>query len=157
MKEPADLIKDDIHTKRGLSCADCHGGDKSSLDISVAKDPAKGFVGKPKRNDMPDFCAKCHSDTTFMRRYNPNIPMDQLAKYNTSQHGKLNAQGDQKVAVCTSCHDHHGIRTKTDPISPTYITNVPATCAWCHSDKEYMKDYKIPTTQMEEYAKRVHA
>lgn len=156
LKEAADLVKEDIHTKRGLSCSDCHGGDKTTLDMSAAKDPAKGFVGKPKRNDIPAFCAKCHSDPTFMRRYNPNIPMDQLAKYNTSQHGKLNAQGDVKVAVCTSCHDHHGIKTKTDPLSPTYITNVPATCAWCHSDKEYMKDYKIPTNQMEEYAKSVH-
>ncbi len=155
-KEPVDKISHDVHSKRGLSCADCHGGDRTKEDFDEAKDPAKGFIGRPKRNEIPGFCGKCHSDPAYMRRYNPNIQTDQLAKYMESQHGKLNAQGDQKVAVCISCHDVHGIREKADPRAPIFITNAPMRCASCHADKEYMKDYSIPTDQMEEYSHGVH-
>lgn len=155
-KEPAEMIEIDVHFKRGLSCADCHGGDPTKNDFTEAKDPAKGFIGKPKRNDIPLFCGRCHADPAYMRRFNPNIPTDQLAKYKESQHGKLNDQGDQKVAVCISCHDVHGIREKTDPLAPVFITNAPNRCASCHADKEYMKDYSIPTDQMEEFEHSIH-
>lgn len=155
-KEPADKIGQDIHFKRGLSCADCHGGDPTKDDFSEAKDPAKGFIGKPKRNDIPNFCGKCHADPGYMRRFNPNIQTDQLAGYNKSQHGQLNAQGDQKVAVCISCHDVHGIKEINDPSAPVFITNIPKRCGSCHADKEYMKDYSVPTDQLAEYEKSVH-
>ncbi|MDP3790937.1 MAG: cytochrome c3 family protein [Candidatus Omnitrophota bacterium] len=155
-KEPTDKIEGDVHFKRGLSCSDCHGGDSTKEDFTEAKDTGKGFIGKPKRNDIPLFCGKCHADPAYMRKFNPNIQTDQLAKYNESQHGKLNAQGDQKVAVCVSCHDVHGIREKNDPLSPIFITNAPKRCASCHADKEYMKEYSIPTNQMEEYEQGVH-
>lgn len=149
-------ITNDVHFKRGLSCVDCHGGDNATDDFVSAKDETKGFVGKPARNDIPNLCARCHSDASYMRRFNPNIPTDQLSKYNVSQHGTLNAAGDKKVAVCTSCHDAHGIRSKDDPLSPVYITNVPHTCGWCHSDKGYMKEYNIPTNQLDEFKQSVH-
>ncbi len=155
-KEPADKIESDVHFKRGLSCVDCHGGDPTKDDFAEAKDPAKGFIGKPKRGDIPDLCGKCHADPAYMRRFNPNIQTDQLSKYNESQHGKLNAQGDQKVAVCISCHDVHGVREVGDPQAPVFITNIPKRCASCHADKEYMKDYSIPTDQMELYEQSVH-
>lgn len=156
LKVSAEEIKSDVHFKRGLSCANCHGGDNSKTELAEAMDPAKGFTKPPAKNDIPNFCARCHSDPDFMRAYNPNMPMDQLAKYNASQHGKLNAQGDQKAAVCTTCHGYHGVRTKTDPLSKTYILNIPKLCSSCHSDKEYMKSYDIPTNQMEEYEQSVH-
>ncbi len=156
LKVNVEEIKNDVHFKRGLSCVDCHGGDSTKEDMAQSMDAAKGFIARPARNDIPNFCARCHANPDFMRAYNPNIPMDQLTKYNTSQHGKLNMQGDGKVAVCTSCHGFHGIRPKTDPLSKTYITNIPKLCSGCHSDKEYMKPYSIATNQMEEYEQSVH-
>ncbi len=47
MQRPAVLIKTDVHTANGLSCADCHGGDPANDDPGVAMSKAKGFVGKP--------------------------------------------------------------------------------------------------------------
>jgi Cytochrome c3 len=155
-KEPADKIEGDVHFKRGLSCSDCHGGDPTKEDFTEAKDPAKGFVGKPKRSDIPKLCGRCHSDPAYMRKFNPNIQTDQLSKYNESQHGKLNLSGDQKVAVCVSCHGVHGIREANDPLGPVFITNIPRMCASCHADKEYMKEYSVPTNQMEQYEESVH-
>jgi predicted CXXCH cytochrome family protein len=40
--------------------------------------------------------------------------------------------------------------------SKVYASNLPGTCAACHSNAEYMKAYKIPTDQYEKYAKSVH-
>lgn len=156
LSEPAKFIQDDVHAKIKISCVDCHGGDPSSDDISVSMDTVKGFIGKPAKVDIPKLCAKCHSDSEYMKRYNPNIPTDQLAKFEVSQHGKLNAEGDQKTAVCASCHNAHNILSANNPASSTYALNVPDTCAKCHSDKEYMKEYGISTNQIDDYKESVH-
>ena len=146
----------DVHAQRGLSCADCHGGDPTAEDQAAAMDPAKGFVGRPSRSEIPQFCARCHADPAYMRKYNPNLPTDQYAKYLTSQHGKRFTEGDQDVAVCTSCHEAHGIRSKQDPLSPVYPTNIPGTCATCHADSTIMEHHGLPVTQHWEYSQSVH-
>jgi hypothetical protein len=71
-KGPADLIKNDIHIAHGLSCADCHGGDRTSDDPDVSMNKKKGFKGKPARADIPKFCAICHSSPDFMRKAAPH-------------------------------------------------------------------------------------
>ena len=156
LSEPTNVSSDDVHAKAGLTCVSCHGGNSITDDISLAKDPAQGFVGKPQKKDIPQFCAKCHADATYMKRYSPNMPTDQLSKYNVSQHGQLNVKGDKKTAVCTSCHNAHNILAQDNPASPTYALNVLDTCAKCHSDKEYMKEYGIPTNQIDDYKESVH-
>ncbi len=153
---PAALFETDIHTQRGLTCADCHGGDPTASEQELAMDPAKGFIGRPKRQEIPQFCARCHADPSYMRRYNPNLPTDQYLKYLTSQHGKRISQGDSDVAVCTSCHGAHGIRSKKDPLSPVYPTNIPTTCASCHSDAAIMQRHGLGVKQHWEYAQSVH-
>ena len=147
----------DVHAARGLSCADCHGGDRTASEPETAMDPAKGFVGRPARADIPALCARCHGDPTYMRRFNPNLPTDQYLKYLTSQHGKrLTERADPDVAVCTSCHEAHGIRSKKDPLSPVFVTNIPGTCAECHADERRMAPHGLPVKQHWEYAQSVH-
>lgn len=153
---PTQVMDHDVHRQRGLTCADCHGGDPTASDQAAAMDPAKGFIGRPSRGEIPQFCARCHADPAYMRKYNPNLPTDQYAKYLTSQHGKKFQQGDTDVAVCTSCHEAHGIRSKNDPLSPVYVTNIPGTCAACHSDSHIMDRHGLPVTQHWEYAQSVH-
>jgi hypothetical protein len=91
-----------------------------------------------------------------MRSYNPSLPVDQFEKYMTSVHGKRNAKGDAKTAECASCHGSHNIRSPKDVKSKVYASNLPGTCATCHSNADYMKAYKIPTDQYEKYAKSIH-
>ena len=225
---PAELFKNDVHHLAGLSCADCHGGDRNSDDMEAAMDKSKGFIGVPKGNQISDICSKCHSDSLFiskydktlstnqmsllknsvhgklslngtdrivqcitchnahgivsvknpaspvyptnvpgtcnkchgdvkfMRSYNPEIAVDQYEKYLTSEHGILNAKGDPKTAECVSCHGSHNILSTKDVRSSVYPTNIPKTCAHCHSNKEYMKAYGIPTDQYDKYVKSVH-
>lgn len=156
LKNPVLRLRNDIHAEKGLSCENCHGGDPTSMDFTVAKSKEKGFVGVPKKPQVPEFCSKCHGDLGYMRRFNPSMPVDQLQAYRTSVHGKRLAQGDKKVATCINCHGAHGILQASKSESTVFPANIGKTCSKCHADKEYMKDYKIPTDQMEKYSKSVH-
>jgi hypothetical protein len=154
--EPAKLFEADVHHQAGLSCADCHGGDPKD-DSMTAMSWAKGFRGAPKRAQIPDFCARCHSDIAYMHRFNPKMRADQLSQYLTSVHGKRLKQGDPKVAACVDCHGVHNMLPASDTRSPVHPMNVASTCAHCHADAAHMKGYNIPTDQMEKYRKSVHA
>ena len=220
--------KKDLHFAKGISCAECHGGDMNGEDQESAMNPKKGFIGVPKKdiisercgrchNDanimkkygykgktgqlamlkksvhgqstMKDnlmilqcttchgghgikpvaspealvspksiigICTKCHSDANFMKQYNPALPIDQLEKYRTSVHGVKNAQGDMKTAVCSSCHGNHDILKSSDATSHVNVFNIPATCGKCHSNAQYMKQYGIPTSQLDDFTNSVH-
>ncbi|HEY3247915.1 MAG TPA: cytochrome c3 family protein [bacterium] len=155
LAKPAAGMGSDVHAQQGLRCASCHGGNPARTGMD-AHDRAAGFVGAPTAQQTPQFCARCHSNVDFMRRFNPRLPTDQFARYQTSVHGKRLKDGDQAVATCTSCHGVHPVRSVTDSSSPVFSTNVPATCARCHADPVRMKKYGIPTTQYAQYKESVH-
>ena len=155
--DPARSINDDVHLSRGLSCNDCHGGDPGEDNQHAAKDPRKGYLGRPRTTDIPAFCGKCHNDASFMKKYNPSLRVDQEKEYATSMHGQLLRTGNQKVATCISCHGVHGIRGISDPLASVYPSNVAETCANCHGKSDYMSDFKIPTDQYDKYKSSVHA
>ena len=218
----------DVHFKKGISCAGCHGGNANTEDMERAMDKSAGFLGVPKGDDISKICASCHSspermksfgsslptnqwenlqtsvhakltlkgkehiaqcimchhahgivsvknpsspvhplnvvktctqchaDVTLIRSYNPSLPVDQLEKYRTSVHGIRNSKRDPKTAECASCHGSHDIRNAKDVKSSVYASNLPRTCAVCHSNKDYMKEYGISTDQYEKYTKSVH-
>ena len=151
----AEAFQGDIHSQFGLSCRDCHGGNPLEEDIELAKD--KSFKGAPARAKIPEACGSCHSDSSLMRRFNPNLRVDQLELYWTSRHGQILKKGDDRAAVCTDCHGVHGIQTSSFPKSRTFAWNIPGTCGRCHSDKDYMKAYGLPTNQVDEYRQSLHA
>ena len=157
LSNPAKNFTNDIHRARGLSCNDCHGGDPNADTSEAAKDPSKGFLGKPKTLDIPAYCGKCHSDANLMKKFNPSLRVDQEREYYTSVHGRLLKSGEQKVATCISCHTVHGIRAVNDPLSSVYPLNVADTCAKCHGNADYMRDFKIPTDQVSKFKTSVHA
>ena len=158
LSAPAKLFDNDIHRGRGLSCNDCHGGDPTSDTKEAAKDPRKGYLGKPKTLDIPAYCGKCHSDANLMKRFNPSLRVDQEREYYTSVHGKLlKEKGETRVATCISCHSVHGIRAINDPLSSVYPSNVAETCAKCHGSADYMRAFGIPSDQFDKYKTSVHA
>jgi predicted CXXCH cytochrome family protein len=156
MQAPVRLFEEDVHRDRGFTCVDCHGGDGLATDKDRAKDPARGYRGRPVGMAEVGTCARCHSDAAFMRRFMPRQRVDQAAEYAVSAHGRGLAAGDLKVATCSSCHGAHGIRLVTDARAPIYPLNVAATCARCHADPEYMAPYGLPTDQREKYEQSVH-
>lgn len=159
MLAPVEGMKEDVHAAVGLSCVDCHGGDATAgfdfvLDDSMAED--KGYLGVPERKDIPEFCARCHSDPGYMRQFDPRVSTDQHARYLTSVHGRRLAEGDTRVATCIDCHGVHGIRKANDARSSVYPPNVPETCGRCHSDPDLMQPYDLPVDQVEKYRTSVH-
>ena len=159
-------IVSDVHFRGGLMCSGCHGGKPTDAEMSadIAKRWPESEKRKKDRSWIPEFCARCHSSSEFMRGYNPSLPVDQLLKYRTSKHGQLLLEKkDSKAAQCVSCHGVHGIRPPDSTNSLVYRENIPATCGKCHADAAYMKGYTlddgvtpIPTNQLEQYRKSVH-
>jgi len=164
----ADFEKD-VHREAGLSCVDCHGG---NADPALADDPDAAmdsgladhpFVGAPGRTAIPEFCGRCHSDPSYMRRFNPAARVDQVREYWTSRHGKGLARGDEKVATCVDCHGVHGIVGPKDTRSRIHPTHVAETCRSCHGDAEHMAGYRtddghpLPIDQFERWRQSVHA
>ena len=166
-----------VHAAAGVDCRTCHGGEKeyavapsvvrasrqgaTQPEDSEAHPPASPFEhgaefrGKPSRQAIPERCGTCHSDVAMMNPY--GLPTDQLARYRISGHGRaLYQNNDDRVAVCTDCHGTHAVLGSKAPASPVYPTNVPETCARCHSDPTIMADSQLSTTVVEEYRESVH-
>ncbi len=158
---PVTAFANDIHAHNGIGGESCHGGNPGPVvaeDPETAMSKKAGYIGKPKRKNVPQLCGKCHSDPAPIKKYNPALPTDQLASYRTSQHGqRLFEKGDEKVAVCSDCHGNHGVLAANDSRSSVYPVNVPATCGRCHANAESMAGYGIPTNQLAEYDSSVHA
>lgn len=153
---PADKFPQDVHLAKGILCQDCHGGDPSNFDPQGAMSRTKGFIGMPKHQAIPQLCGKCHSNATYMKKFNPTIRVDQVQEYYTSVHGKLLREADQKVATCINCHSVHNIRAIKDQQAWTYPAKVVDTCGRCHGDPNYMKGYKVATDVVGKYKKSVH-
>lgn len=134
---------DDVHASVGLMCAACHGGQPA---------PAA-----PRRTQIAPLCAKCHSDAAYMRQFNPQVRVDQLAQYVTSVHGQQMAKGEQRVATCSDCHGAHGIRRVSDARAPVAPLNVATTCARCHADATRMKSFRRDPTPPADWSASVHA
>lgn len=155
LKAPVEGLAVDVHQQFGLGCQDCHGGNPARDEVELAKD--RTFRGSPERAKIPEFCGSCHSDSDYMKRFNPNLRVDQLTLYWTSRHGQALKKGDPNAAVCTDCHGVHGIERANFPKSRVFPWNIPETCGRCHSDPDRMKLYGLPSTPVDDYNQSVHA
>ncbi len=109
-------------------CTDCHGA-------HVIRDTASASF----RNNTPEMCAKCHSDTTMMSKYglSPNV----FKTYAQDFHGATVALTKQQngnswtsAAVCSDCHGVHNIKSFKNE-DPTQVRqDVMVACLKCHPD-----------------------
>lgn len=88
------------------ACAQCH----SEVAPSHTR-PCDAITSKPD-------CGVCHAG--------------QVEQYNISSHGTLAAAGDPDAPGCGDCHSAHATKSKNEPLSPTFASNVPELCARCH-------------------------
>ncbi|HZR84428.1 MAG TPA: hypothetical protein VFD92_25240 [Candidatus Binatia bacterium] len=168
VKDSAAIVEHEqngAHAAAGLSCHDCHGGNPDpalAADLSAmdSHDSAAPYVGAPKRADIPAFCGRCHSDPTRMKRFKPDMRVDQEREYWTSRHGELLKTGDANVATCVDCHGTHGILAPSDTQSPVHPQRVADTCSRCHSDAARMASYRLPdgrSLPVDQYARWRHS
>ena len=149
------LLTNSVHGKlavngkeRIVQCTTCHNT-HGIVSVKNSNSPVYSL-------NIPQTCAKCHSNALLMRTYNPSLAVDQLDRYRTSVHGLRNAKGDSKTAECSNCHGSHEILSVKDVNSKVYPVNLPRTCSKCHSNADYMKEYKIPIQQFEKFSNSIH-
>lgn len=105
--------KDDSNV---ATCISCHG-----VHNIMKKDVPYSSIF---RLNIPETCAKCHSDAKRMKAY--KIPIDQFLQYRESYHGRLLLEkGDPRAPTCADCHGIHGA-------TPPGITEVANVCGTCH-------------------------
>lgn len=142
-----------VHTRAGIGCVDCHGGNASALEKQAAHGPDLR-VPKDARSALKS-CADCHSDVERMRLY--GLRTDQLSLYWTSGHGHaLTERGVETVATCVSCHGSHGILPPSDPRSRVHPRRQPDTCGACHANSDRMREAGASTSVVADYSRSVH-
>ncbi len=149
----------DIHYKKGISCAGCHGGDPTTDDQEKSMSADHGFLGVPKGDDVSKTCQRCHSDAQVMKvNFKSSVGLNQMEDLAASVHGKMAVSGKEKMVQCVTCHSVHDIRSVKDPQSPVNHLNVNRTCATCHSSALFMRSYNqaLPIDQEEKYKTSVH-
>jgi predicted CXXCH cytochrome family protein len=103
-------------------CTDCH----NEHDIRSPEDLGSGVYA----TKVSAVCTRCHDNETLARQY--GLLTSRLKTYSASYHGTASKFGEVKVANCSSCHGHHGIRPSSDPLSSINPANMAATCGTCH-------------------------
>jgi cytochrome b subunit of formate dehydrogenase len=106
------------------NCWDCHG----SHGILPVKDPASPVY----KLNLPQTCAKCHSNPGLTKEYQMKFP-EAAAQYMDSIHGRaLLKMGLIVAPSCNDCHGVHDIKRSVDRDSPINHANVARTCGKCH-------------------------
>ena len=127
--ERAKLYEQSVHSRpnaddpshRNAVCSDCH--DSHTFARTQPGTPAHDA----KRLAQPPMCGTCHED--------------HIDEYSGSVHGKkLLDKKDPKAAICSDCHNPHGIDRTSNPVAK--LAAVKA-CAECHKDnaKSYADTY----------------
>jgi predicted CXXCH cytochrome family protein len=136
-------FREDVHAAAGVTCRTCHAAPEVTYTIG--------------RTAIAPLCAKCHSDSAYMRGFNPQLRVDQYAQYLTSTHGKQISAGETRVATCSDCHGAHGILHVGDGRSPVAPVNVAQTCAKCHADPAVMAAFGREPVPFKDWSESVHA
>jgi hypothetical protein len=108
LREPVEKSNLGLHTSKGISCHNCHGGNPKTTGPAMSI--TAGFNGAPFKPFINTFCGRCHQRPLF----------DVIS----SAHGRSQ---EEATAHCVSCHGSHQIK----PASPELINE--QTCSRCHS------------------------
>jgi len=142
---PDAAFKDSVHAAVGLECVSCHRGQ------------AAGTYAAIPRGNIAATCASCHSDAAYMRKFDPQVRVDQYSQYLTSAHGRGMQKGETRVATCSDCHSAHDVVRVRDSRSPIAPLNVARTCSQCHADPVRMKAFGHTATVLADWSSSVHA
>ena len=147
-------IKDFPHPRKivKVQCATCHADEASHASASIhgAVDvTCQSCHGDPHEvaaaaQTKLAKCAQCHAD--------------EVKQFRQSIHGQAAVAGDPDAPDCVSCHGPaHQIQVSSDAASPVAKNNLPGTCAFCHSNQEFLSRHKIPFARpVELYRQSVH-
>ncbi len=139
---PAVAYQESVHGKlvasgndKAAVCSDCH----NAHDAKAAGDPTSSVF----KANVPATCAKCHSK--------------EQNDFAQSIHGKMLAQGNTHVPVCTDCHGVHTILRTSDKNSPVNARNQgDVACAQCHNNVRMTQEFGVPGGRNDSYMASYH-
>jgi hypothetical protein len=109
------LFANSTHSRRGISCKECHGGDASGREKAAAH--GQNFIGRMNSNQILERCGSCHKT--------------QLATFKTSRH--YPERKNMARVDCVQCHGAHTVGKLSGDSSFAYV------CAGCHG-LEYLPE-----------------
>ena len=141
-----------IHSRRGIECTTCHGGNPTSFEREEAHGgDFRGHLGKPQAVQL---CLSCHGDIDRMRQFG-TLPVTR-DEYLLSRHGqRLLVDGDPLAPACGDCHGSHAIFPRDDTRSLIHSSRVAETCSGCHADPDRMPQ-GFPLVQYAEWEGSAH-
>lgn len=113
--ETISLFTHSTHSRRGISCKDCHGGNSTAVEKSAAH--GQDFIGKMTSNQILERCGSCH-----------NAPLTLFQSGRHYPEGKKLARVD-----CVQCHGAHTVGKLSGGSALSYV------CAGCHG-LEYLPE-----------------
>jgi cytochrome b subunit of formate dehydrogenase len=117
------------------TCKDCHG----HHDILPVKHPASSVF----KLNLPQTCAKCHSNPNLTKEYRMKYP-EAPSQYAESIHGRaLLKMGLIVAPSCNNCHGVHDIKRTVDRSSPINHANIAKTCGHCHVGVEKIYNQSV--------------
>jgi len=141
-----------VHSRRGIQCTDCHGGDPTQFEIETAH--SGGFAGALDKIEAVDQCLSCHEDIPQMRQFALEPVTREM--FLESRHGQgLLLEGDTLVPSCGDCHGSHAIFPRTDPRSPVNVARISETCSACHSNAARVPE-SLATDQFAHWSESAH-
>jgi len=141
-----------VHSRRGIQCTDCHGGDPTQFEIETAH--SGDFAGALDKVAAVDQCLSCHGDIPQMRQYALEPVTRDL--FLVSRHGQgLLLERDTLAPSCGDCHGAHAIFPRTDPRSPVNLARISETCSACHSNPARVPE-GFPTDQFADWSGSAH-
>ena len=156
-----------------LGCTTCHVGVKEYPHPKPMRKPACGTCHEQEVAQVPrsahsmlgkDACQSCHGKAHEVQRSDTLVPQqcatcheDAVRGYQFGVHAAARKAGDHQAPACLACHGSpHQILAASDPKSPVYHNNIPATCATCHAVKIVMEHHGETTQQFYSYEESVH-
>lgn len=120
---------------KAATCGSCHG----SHEIS----PVKQADSPVFKLNLPQTCAKCHSNAGISDEYRMKNPQA-AAQYMESIHGRaLLKMGLIVAPSCNDCHGVHNIVREVDKASPIHHQNIARTCGKCHVGVQEIYDQSV--------------
>lgn len=127
-------------------CMSCHKNE--NLSKTVNGEVVSLYVDIEQHNGSAhkdETCIRCHSNVSVLR--DPvcvsSGPVDcsvchaeHVDNYNVSQHGMLHAERNENAPYCTDCHGKHDMLKKDNPLSRSFVKNIPDLCGDCHREGE---------------------
>ena len=110
-----------VHDLAGVSCADCHGGDREAEGREAAHRGVvhpSGAASPLNFARVPDTCGACHMPVKehFVKSKHYKLLMDSGKAPNcVTCHGSMNSKTDYKAIVTEACSDCHNEKTGNHP------------------------------------------